>query len=162
MPYNQQFVEAELDNSLGRDRFKQVYVLFIDHIYKLHLAGLEVPKSHKKQFHFMMEIRSHAFDALLWSLLPHDNSVMAMLALHIPDMIFARMDHLPPENFVASLGSGSLEAWDEAMRLITHKLNWNASVTIGDALDIVQMRLSAEACQHLPMSDFFRGAAHAH
>lgn len=94
--------------------------------------------------------------------LSYDDSVSALMILIIPDLLFARLNWVSPLELLGRLGPGSLENWNEAMRLIEKKQTWNTAVPIPDPFDIVDMRMIAEIAQHRPVSEFYKGATHAH
>lgn len=162
MMYGQTYLEKKRQLAHGSTGLVAVYKLFDNRMEELHLAGLEVPETWEGQYHFVWEVRSQLFDALAMIAFPHDDSVSALMTLIIPDLLFARMDHVAPINLLKCLGPGSMENWNEATRLIEKQQSWNTAVTISDALDIVDLRVNAEIGLHRPVTQFFKGAAYAH
>ncbi|TNC06264.1 hypothetical protein FF100_34780 [Methylobacterium terricola] len=138
----------------------EVYMRFCDRMDELRLAGMKVPKNAEGQQYFIWEVRSQVFDALILSMPPACESIGALMSLTIPDLFFARLDHVHASKFIDNVGPGTLANWDEAVRLNMVGKQWNTAISVNDALDIVQLRLDTEIVQHQPVVHFFKGGTY--
>jgi hypothetical protein len=142
---------------VGLDRAYEAFCSMVDET-KVKLG--EAPTESNARWDFTQELITHAWYCLAQEAGAGSQRQYAMVGLLVPDLLFARIDHLTPAAFAASLDTQTLENWHGIRRLLADR-TMKIVLRMPAAVRIVMERLQAEVHLHRPMAEIFAEVADA-
>lgn len=141
--------------TFNRKHLEHSYKKFRFSIYEMQAAGWTVPDNDEGQKLFLKFLNKKASEALVQVVRPRNNSVEAATDLFIPDLVFARMDHIPASQFIGSMCPTSLNSWDMLSTLLSYDQDPRLPLCNFAAFNIVDRRMTKEMLDHRPLNEIF-------
>ncbi|MBB5760030.1 hypothetical protein HNR00_004770 [Methylorubrum rhodinum] len=119
-----------------------------------------VPAEPEARAEFVEELIMEAWYSLAEQVDAASDRDYALIGPLVPDLVSARLDHVAPEAFAATLDAQTLATWHRICDLLVDR-TMTPVMTASEVAEIVKKRIWAEARLHQPMADMFAESADA-
>ncbi|MEA1831271.1 hypothetical protein U8607_04160 [Methylobacterium durans] len=135
---------------------EQSYRLFVKVVAVRGLKDVPVPNTAKEETKFLNAIGAYAYGCGLCEVMrPRSDWMRGQLALAVPDLVFALIDRVHPDKFLASLEPSALDRWHDICRRRAMGTGSEIVRSFDAAVDVVTNRLATEAPLHASLDAFF-------